>query len=380
MKRKILLVVILLIALFTSTIVFATDDLEVKSNVNVNDFVGDNDVSVENTMLPTSEDEVVETSVKRGDLFILQDNASINNDVDGNVYVMADNVEIEGNIDGNVFAMGTNVTIRSNVSGSVFALAENVNFVCGEAKDVYFFGNDISIFDEAIISREAKMMAETIRISGSITGDLYSESERIKVTESGKIDGKLVYSGELYKENDEQIGSLEKYEVQKVELEEKNSLVAKTEKILVKTITALVITGLIVLILDKKIEGKITVADAVKGIIAGSLWIIVIPVILILLMITIIGLPISAILLMLYILMFFIAIPALSLQISAYILNIKNKESKMLLWLLAVVIYCAIAILREIPTLGTIITLLVVTYGFNLIIKTLFSKKKEKVA
>lgn len=380
MKRKILLVVILLIALFASTIVFATDDLEVKSNVNVNDFVGDDDVSVENTMLPTSEDEVVETSVKRGDLFILQDNASINNDVDGNVYVMADNVEIEGNIDGNVFAMGTNVTIRSNVSGSVFALAENVNFVCGEAKDVYFFGNDISVFDEAIISREAKMMAETIRISGSITGDLYSESERIKVTESGKIDGKLVYSGELYKENDEQIGSLEKHEVQKVELEEKNSLVAKTEKILVKTITALVITGLIVLILDKKIDGKITVADAVKGIIAGSLWIIVIPVILILLMITIIGLPISAILLMLYILMFFIAIPALSLQISAYILNIKNKESKMLLWLLAVVIYCAIAILREIPTLGVIVTLLVGTYGFNLIIKTLFSKKKEKVA
>ena len=70
--------------------------------------------------------------------------------------------------------------------------------------------------------------------------------------------------------------------------------------------------------------------------------------------------------------------PPQQLQISSYILNVKNKDSKVLLWLLGVVIYCALAILRQIPTLGEIITFIAGLYGFNLIIKTLFPKKKKE--
>lgn len=378
MKRKVLLLLILLITLFTSTIVFATDDLEVKSNVNVNDVVGEEDANYDDLVMPISEE--VKVPVKRGDLFIIEEEANIDNDVDGNVYVLADNVVIRGNVDGNVFALGNNVHIRSNISGSIFALAENVDFVCGEAKDVYFFANNIALFNEAVVSREAKMMGKEISISGAIKGDLYSESKRVRVTDGAIIEGTLSYSGTLDKANDNQIGTIEKHEVKKVEITKKDIFIAKAETILTKTITALILIGLIVLISDKKIDGKLTIADVVKGIIAGSLWIIGIPLILFILMLTIIGLPVSVILLILYIIMFFVAIPALSLQISAYILKARNKESKILLWLLAVVIYCAIAILRTIPTLGVIVTILVGTYGFNLIIKTLFSKKKEKVA
>lgn len=377
MKRKILLVSILLITLFASTIVFATDDLEVKSSVNVNDVVGE-DVNYDDLVMPISEE--IEEPIKRGDLFILQDNASINNDVDGNVYVMADNVEIEGNIDGNVFAMGTNVTIKSNISGSVFALAENVNFVCGEAKDVYFFGNDIALFDEAVISREAKMMAEKIRISGAIKGDLYSESENIKVTDGAIIEGKLSYSGTLDKANDKQIGKLEKHEMPKIEITKKDIFVAKAESVLMQTVTAFCIIGLIIGITkNSNMEAKITLADVIKGIIAGISWITIIPILLIFLMITIIGLPFALILLMVYILMFFVAIPAMSLQLAVCILKAKNKESKVLEWFLAVLIYCALAILRTVPTLGVAITMLTGTYGFNLILKTAFAKKKSNI-
>lgn len=393
MKNKIILITLLIIALLGTTIAFATDNLDAKTSANVEDLVGEENedttsqdelegepvvTSILDETMPIS-DEIFESisSASRGDLYILENNASIENDVDGNLFVLADNVDIAANVYGNVFVMGTNVNLKSDVSGSVFVLASNLNFVSGKVTDVYFYGTNISMAEDAVVSREAKMMGDTIKISGTITGDLYTQADKISLDETGKITGKLVYSGELSQVAEDQIGSLEKQEIKTPVVEQKSSFQNKAESVLYKTVTALFIIGLIVLVTDKKMETKITVSDAIKGIVGGFVWIVVIPAIVIVLMLTIIGLPFSVLLLALYVLMFFVAIPAMSLQISAYILNIKNKDSKVLLWLLGVVIYCALAILRQIPTLGAVITFIAGLYGFNLIIKTLFSKKKE---
>lgn len=390
MKRKIGLIVVILIVLLGSTLVaLATDDLDVRTSINVNDLVGENeqeDLADEENLadeedLVNEEDYIFEENISdetaSGDLFVIQDNISIKSSVDGNLYIMADNVDISGNVDGNVFVFGKNVSINSKITGSAFILADSIKFINGEVRDVYFLANSINISEGTTISREAKMLADSISISGIITGDLYSKSEMITLTEGALITGKLVYSGELYKSSEDQIGSLEKYEVQEEEVEETSVIAGKLEKVLYKTITALFIIGLIVLVTrNKKIEGKITVGDYIKGIFGGIIWIIVIPIIAAILMFTIIGFSFSIVLLIIYVLMFFVAIPIMSLQVSAYILNIKNKDSRVLLWLLAVIIYCVIAILREIPNLE-IITFIVGTYGFNLIIKTLFSKKEK---
>lgn len=399
MKNKIILITFLLIALLGTTIVLATDELEVRNNINARDLVGENETNeeVENNVSdedlvatpvvtsldmtePINEDsfKTTTTQTKRGDLYVLEDNASIENDVDGNLFIIADNVDISGNVYGNVFVMGNNINLKSSVSGSVFALGNNLKFVKGQITDAYFFGTNISIEEDAAITREAKMAADHIKISGVIMGDVYTQAESVLVEESGNITGKLVYSGELSQANEKQIGSTEKQEINVTPSEVKPDFQNKVESILYKTVTALFIIGLMVLIIDKKFENKITVSDSIKGIIGGIVWVIVIPIVSIILMLTIIGLPFALILLTLYVLMFFVAISALSLQISSYILNVKNKDSKVLLWLLGVVIYCALAILRQIPTLGGIITFIAGLYGFNLIIKTLFPKKKKE--
>ncbi len=396
MKNKIILITLLIITLLGTTIAFATDDLNAELNANVKDLVGDEEQqgvndddlqidpisSLDATMPITGESSdsiIVPIRTARGDVYILESNASVEKDVDGNLFILADNVDLSANVDGNVFVMGTNVTLKSNISGSVFVLSNNLNFIEGQAKDVYFFGSNISMGETAVVLREAKMMGNTLNIAGTIAGDLYTKAEEISVDETGNITGKLVYSGNLNEVNEGQVGSLVKQEIKSPVVKQKSTFENKAESVLYKTITALFIIGLIVLVSNKKMETKITLSDSIKGIVGGFVWVIVIPVIIIILMITIIGLPFSIILLSLYILMFFVAIPALSLQISAYILNIKNKDSKVLLWLLGTIIYCVVAILEQIPTLGGVITFITGLYGFNLIIKTLFSnKKKEK--
>lgn len=399
MKTKIILIVSLVLLLLGTTITFATNDLEARQSANVEDLVGDEttnevkedelqaapissaldatapiDSNLEDSEILEQEDS---TKTTRGDLYVLETNTSIEEDVDGNLFILADNADISANVAGNVFIMATNVKLKGNVSGSVFALANNVNFIQGQVTDVYFFGTNITIEENAIVSREAKIMGNTINISGTITGDLYTQADNISLDETGSITGKLVYSGKLTQAVEGQIGNIEKQEIKTPEIERKSSFETKAESILYKTVTALCIIGLMVLVTDKKFETKITLSDTVKGIIGGIVWIIVIPVIVLVLMLTIIGLPFSLILLMLYILMFFVAIPAVSLQISAYILNLKNKDSKVLLWLLGVIIYCALAILRQIPVVGIILTFAIGVYGYNLIIKTLFPRKKK---
>lgn len=387
MKSKIILVVILLISLVLGiTLVSnATDELQARTSINTEDMVGE-DVNYDDQIDLISLDpedygeEIPVENFQRGDVYVLENNASVESYIDGNLYILADNVDVSSYVDGNVFAMGTNVTIKGDITGSLFAIGENVNFLSGYAKDVYFYAENVLIGEDATISREAKMMGETVTISAPIDGDAYTRAEKVIVTDSATITGKLVYSGELSKATEDQIGSIEKQEIKLPEkVSSQNTFANKAEKVLFKTITALIIIGLIVLASNRKAEGKITIGGSLKGLLAGLGWIVLIPIIVLLLILTVVGVPAALILLTIYILMYFVAIPAVSLQISAYILNIKNKYSKVLLWLLAVVIYCAFAIVRLIPSLGFIITILLGTYGFNLILKTIFSNKKKEV-
>lgn len=387
MKSKIILVVILLASLVLgiTLVANATDDLQVRSSINVEDVVGEDanydDLINPISLNPEDHDEIlpVGEELKRGDVYVLEDNASIESYIDGNLYVLADNVDIASYVDGNVFLMGKNITIKGDITGSLFACGENINFLSGYAKDVYFYSENIFMTENASIEREAKMFAETITISGLINGDTYTSAKKVIVTDNAIIDGKLTYYGELSKASEDQIGSIEKKEIKLPEISTKSKVISKVERILIKTTTALIITGLIVVATNKKMEGNITLSGTLKGVFAGAGWIVLIPIIVIFLMLSIVGLPAALILLILYVLMYFVAIPAVALQISAYILNIKNKDSKLLLWLLAVVIYCALAIVRLIPILGAILTILLGTYGFNLILKTIFSKKKKEV-
>ena len=133
MKNKIILITFLLIALLGTTIVLATDELEVRNNINARDLVGENETNeeVENNVSdedlvatpvvtsldmtePINEDSFKTTTpqTKRGDLYVLEDNASIENEVDGNLFIIADTVAVSGNVYGNVFVMGNNIKLK----------------------------------------------------------------------------------------------------------------------------------------------------------------------------------------------------------------------------------------------------------------------------
>ncbi len=375
-KSKIILIV-LLMTLIMSTIVFASDelDLEPRTSANIEDTVGDDLIAP----ISTDENDIGGNPVSRGDLYVIQTNANIVDKVDGNLFIISDNVDISADVDGNIFVMSDNVKINSNINGSAFVLAQNLTITNGSIKDAYFYADNITLAENTIISREAKMMAESINVFGMVLGDVYTAAEKVTLEETGSISGKLVYSGKLEQNHEGQVGSLEKQEVKTDNIKNEDNFANKAESIVFKTVTALFVIGLIVLVTNKKLETKVTVGDVVKGIIGGALWVVLIPIIAVALILTIFGIPFSLILLTIYVLMFFVAIPMVSLQISAYVLNLRNKDSKVLLWLFAVVIYCAIAILRLIPVLNVAIPLLVGSYGFNLIIKTLFPKKKKEV-
>lgn len=378
-KLSILLIIFLLII---SNVVLATSDTE-KTNLNV---TAENEVLGEEGIMPISldisEDEKLKENnlneIQKGDVYLAKEIVSLENPIDGNLYVVASNIDISNDvIYGNVFVVAENVTINANITGATYIVAKNVTINAGMT-DAYIVAENIEFKSDAYVERDARMVGESLILDGEISGSLYTSVKEIVLKENGYVAGTLSYSGELNYKDGAQIGNLAKYEInvdtEKIQKQSQNHL--KALNIVTKTITALIIIGVIVRISNNGKE-KETVIGVIKGIIAGFSWMFVIPILIIFGMITIIGLPISMLALFVYILMYFIVIPMATLQIAKILLQINNKDTKFMIWLTGTLIYLVVALIQNIPTVGAIVTFILGTYGFNLILKKVFKKSKK---
>ena len=193
---KIICIINIVLILLIST-VWAT---ETKSNVN-NETV--NLLSSEH--LNFSDEEIINT-----DVFILEDNISIKNDVNGNVYAFGDVINISSkNIDGDVLAIGENVTINANVTGNIYVLANNFS-IAGNIKDIYIIGENINL-KENTICRDFKVIGTNINIDGNVNRDLYAVVGDVNVSKTGKVGGILSTTNDITnnKENINEIKIIE---------------------------------------------------------------------------------------------------------------------------------------------------------------------------
>ena len=150
-------------------------------------------------------EETIET-----DLVLVQDNISIDNNVNGNIYVIGENVNISSeNVDGDIFALGNEVTINSTVNGNIYVFASNLN-ISGTAKDMYVFAENIKL-NENTTCRDIKTFTTNIDVAGNINRDLYVAAGEVKFSQTGKVGGVLSTTNENlnYKENVNEIAIIE---------------------------------------------------------------------------------------------------------------------------------------------------------------------------
>lgn len=349
-------------------------------------------IATEEDIMPISMDyfDDYDSSID-SDLFLQEDNITLENKVNGNIYAMGDTIKIASpEINGNIFAIaGTKIEINGKINGSVYVISENLELQ-GTMNDVYAISTNVTLGEEASI-RDFKVISENTIIDGVVNRNAYVLGENVNIGESysAKVDGTLYTSAEI-------LGSTANINsIEKIEKEEKEIISdEEMEKIGTGILTVfnliffystevigLVIISIIVMFTAKdKMHDSEFKTNIFMDLVYGLLYFVGGWGIVIALMLTVIGIPVAFILgLLLVLVCWKITIPVATIEISKMLFKEGNK-SKFFVAIVAFLIFTAINIIAFNPTIGSLVKNLVSLYGLGHLGRNLFGKRKEEVA
>ena len=319
------------------------------------------------------------------DLFLCQDNISVEQDIDGNVYLLGEIVNVASKeINGNLFVLGTNVTINSNVNGSIYVLGNNIT-ISGASKNIYALTENLTIAENANC-KDIKVLGTNTTVAGIIERDAFFYSGQVEIAETGKVNGVLSTSTEILgnttnvneiKMIEDITTDLEKTEEQMQEIGESFAKGILVIFFISAEMTGLIIIAIIVLFTSKKsIQNSDLKENGLMDTVYGLVYFGLVIAIIIGLMFTLIGIPVSILLAFaLWIIFWKITIPVAAIEIAKAILK-RETKSKVLVWFIAFIIFTLAQAAVFIPSVGGLIKGIVSLYGFGYMIRSTIRKNK----
>ena len=377
MKSKkifsVMIICALLITLFTGFVYAEENNLTTGQEVNYDDDI----------MLINSNDEtnpVATDEIKniRDDVYLLDDDVTLKNNVDGNVYIMAKDVEITSEeISGNVFICAEEITIRNTyINGSLFLAGEKIN-VTAFASDAYIVGNKVTLGEETRILRDLRVGADKLEINGVISRNVFASAGDIKIGNYAIIEGDFNYSAEKEINISENVrGKVNFEEVEENDKNNSNKVINYIKDILSSIASSILIILFIIFVLPK-FNQNISNAKLLEAFGLGIGFLVVVPIITILLFMTIIGIMPAFIVIALYIAMLAIGYTIAAISIGCKIYKKINKEgnSKLYIFLFTILTLLVLNLISSIPVVGGIVSFVLTMIGDGIIISNIIKAR-----
>lgn len=397
----ILLLVITLISAFCVTVKATDDNIDATSVDNTTDEISE-EANTNDGESEENEDE--EDNFVYEDLYIFDDSVTMDKIVDGNVYIFGDNVKITGKVNGNVFVFGNDVTFTSPydeddtehgdenycyIAGSIYAFASKITFNA-IANDIYVACVDFDMSYDSYIMRDVRIYASDIVLKGYVTRDayLYAENNIDFGTPSSDetendaafIAGDLKYFSKSEMSIPEEIVAGEVSYNSNVDLDEDSDgktvgdyLMNLLDVIIYTFVIYLILVWLMPKLFERTSNELKTSSLLTAGI--GIIALIIVPIAgIILLCLTLASLSIT--LFVVYGILIAIAFTVTAASLT-YLLKDKlgfdSKNKKLLLLLIITIVLWA---LKQIPYVGTIITIIITIFGLGLIVKSIIDRNK----
>ncbi|MGH8242695.1 MAG: bactofilin family protein [Steroidobacteraceae bacterium] len=112
----------------------------------------------------------------------------------GNEFLAGGQVELGGRVRRNAFVSGGDVTVEASVGRNLFAAGGDVRLAGEVEGDARLAGGALSIARDASVAGDATLAGGTIEVDGPVGGDLHAFGERIVV--NGVVDGDVRMAGE----------------------------------------------------------------------------------------------------------------------------------------------------------------------------------------
>lgn len=155
-------------------------------------------------IMPINESEdVSDDNFKKGDLYLVGDNITIDYIVDGNVFIFANTVTINSQIGGDVFVCAGTVNVgeEGSIFSNLFAFAKDIN-ISGLVYDLYASSQNVTI--SGYIYRDIRVGLNTLNIDGVIGRNAFvtansihfatSSDDENSVNSQGVVNGDFNYT------------------------------------------------------------------------------------------------------------------------------------------------------------------------------------------
>jgi len=330
---------------------------------------------------------VGKTEVVNDDLFIGAQNVEIAGTVNGDVFIGAQTVKISGIINGNLHVGANTIDLRGTVKGNVYAGAQSISVGSSTIGGSLLVGAaTVNIDKDSSIGGSILAGAGAITIDSQVKRSVYAGTGSLTIGSDARIGKDLYYSSGQEQAN---ISSSAKIAgtIYKSEVAKAQSNILRPQKLTPVAInTAKVFTtlfsfigALIVGFLYLKLFGKhftqtanIVTKSFWKGLGVGFLVTIALIPGLIILLITAVGIPLAGLAFLIFLLYSYLAKIIVGLAFGDWVSK-KFKLKVSVFWSFALGLFI-IDILKFIPRVGFLITLVVLWTGLGALTLRMFSK------
>ena len=350
------------------------------------------EVRYEKELITVVEDEVIEdTLVAAGETIV------VNGDINGDLLAFSRRVVVNGDVSGNLFTFAESITVRGSVGGMVIGASRSMEVEAAEiGGDLWTATNNVSVgsgtsirgnilsFAEAVefsgmTERDLVAFAEHLEVNGIIGEDIEAFSYSLDLLGDARVGGKVRFRGDM--ENFQQsvdaiIDSGIEFLDMPDEFEHESRFMSDGYYIfqLIRLIAAflagLLLFWLLPVARDIDLKGGL---DSLKAAGVGLIALISMPIIMLLLAVTLVGLPVAIVGLFLWLCLIYFAKIALAWFLGKVILGSRGGEEKLVLTLLVGLLAVIVAV--SLPSIGVVINFLLTITGAGMLVLLLLNRQ-----
>jgi cytoskeletal protein CcmA (bactofilin family) len=352
------------------------------------DFRGDTSITI-------GADEVIDD-----DLYLLGTTIIVDGTVNGDVFVLGTSIEINGTVNGNVSLAGESVSILGDVSDGARVATNDFSLAGSIGKDLVLLSNSGVIESGGFVGRDLILTVSSLTLNGDVerrvaggadsvahNGSVGAEFDvsvgNLTISDGASIGGDLTYQSE----NEAEIAS-----GAEIGGEITHDMAAATEEIdigfsfdsIVVGVVGLVMTavyGTVLLLVFPRLTISASNQLLEKPLMSvgmGIVFLIVVPIVSILVMITVVGIPLGLIALLLYGIALFSAQVFVGMTIGRLILSFIADGNRRLIQFLGLLIGLLILFgISFIPYVGPWAPLIVVILGLGGLMLAIGRLRKE---
>ncbi|WP_121744122.1 bactofilin family protein [Natronorubrum halophilum] len=284
-------------------------------------------------------------------------------------------VIVEGTVTGDVSAVAGDVRIEGDVGGDLEAAAGSVTIAGTVDGDVEVAAGSFTVAEGATVGGDVSAGAGNVAIDGTLEGDADIGADTIQLGDSGAIAGDLRYSGSLEGNTAAVAGEVQQDSSVGTDLGPTIQPIASW--LFAAYVLALnLLLGAALLALFPRFSDGIAnrvASSPVRSGLVGFGVLVVVPVLLVLIAITIVGIPFSIVGAFGFALVIWIGTVYGRYAVAAWLLSTVGVTNR---WLALVVGLVAGAILAQIPIVGGLINLLVFLLGLGALTFGLYAHRR----